>query len=145
LKPGLYKATGTGDSCYWERMAGFSGDLYDINANHFGSARTYVQITSDDVGFDTSRCGTWTTAPSTGANASKVTADGTYRVGVDIKPGTYYGYGSGDSCYWATLNGFHGELGNIIDNHFGSAWVVIDVPSWAKGLEVSGCGTLTRQ
>ncbi len=145
LKPGLYKATGTGDGCYWETVSGFSGDFDEINANYFGSARTYVQITSSDLGFYTSGCGKWTTAPSTGANASKITADGTYRVGVDIKPGTYYGYGSGDSCYWATLNGFHGELGNIIDNHFGSAWVVIDVPSWAKGLEVSGCGTLTRQ
>lgn len=144
LKPGLYKATGSGNSCYWETLSGFSGSFSNINSNHFGSARTYIQITAADKGFRTQRCGQWTTAPSTGTKASKITSDGTYRVGIDIKPGTYYGYSSGKSCYWATLDSFSG-YDNIIANHFGSARVIITVPSSAKGFEVSRCGTLTRR
>ncbi|EMY35853.1 hypothetical protein D477_002176 [Arthrobacter crystallopoietes BAB-32] len=144
LKPGLYKATGTGDFCYWETLSGFSGSLYDINNNYFGPARTYVQITSSDRGFYTSDCGKWTTVSKTGANASKITVDGTYRIGVDIKPGLYRASGTGNSCYWETLSGFTGEFDELIDNYFGSARTYIEIPSWAKGVHVSDCGTLTR-
>ncbi|MGA7205120.1 MAG: hypothetical protein WBX27_10870 [Specibacter sp.] len=144
LRPGLYKATGSGSVCYWERLSGLSGNFGDIKANHFGSARTYVQIFADDVGFSTSGCGSWTTVSPTGAKASKITADGTYRVGVDIVPGTYSASGSGSTCYWETASGFGGSFDEIEDNYFGSAWTIVDIPSSVKGFTVSGCGTLTR-
>ncbi|UKA53326.1 hypothetical protein LFT45_16570 [Arthrobacter sp. FW305-BF8] len=145
IKPGLYKATGTGNGCYWERLSGFSGSFSQIKANYFGSARTYVQILPGDVGFRSSGCGAWTTVPSTGARATSITKDGIYRVGIDILPGDYDGYGSGSSCYMALLTGFGGTLDDIYDNYFGSASVIVTVPSWAKGFEVRGCGTLIRE
>lgn len=144
IKPGLYKATGTGSGCYWERLSGFSGSLSQINANYFGTARTYVQILTGDVGFSTDGCGSWTTVPSNGAKSTRITTDGTYRVGIDILPGTYYGYGAGDSCYWATLSGFGSSFGETIENYFGPARTIVTIPSSAQGFEVQGCGTLTR-
>jgi hypothetical protein len=144
IKPGLYKATGTGSGCYWERLNGFGSSLDYVNANYYGSARTYVQILPGDVGFRSSGCGAWTTVPSTGARATSITKDGIYRVGIDILPGDYYGFGSGNSCYMALLTGFGGTLDEIYDNYYGSAWIVVTIPSWAKGFEVDGCGTLTR-
>lgn len=143
IKPGLYKATGTGNSCYWERLDGFSGSLDDINANHFGTANVYVRITSSDVGFKTEDCGSWKEVPATGAKASSISKDGSYRVGIDIKPGLYEGLSS-DTCYWATLDGFTGDLEEIIDNDFTSGSVLVDIPSWATGFEKNGCGTLRR-
>jgi hypothetical protein len=150
ILPGLYMATGAGSSCYWERLSGFTGDFDDIANNDFGAANTYVEILPGDKGFKTVRCGGWTrisapaSSPFTGAKATTITADGTYRVGIDILSGTYYGYGAGDSCYWATLSGLTGSFDEIIENYFGSAWTVVTIPSWAQGFEVSGCGTLTR-
>ncbi|ALE08061.1 hypothetical protein AL755_21260 [Arthrobacter sp. ERGS1:01] len=144
LKPGLYKATGAGNSCYWERLSGFSGSLSQIKANYFGPAHTYVQISAGDVGFHTSGCGSWTTVTSTGAKATRITADGTYRVGVDVLPGTYYASGSGNSCYAAILSGFGGSLDEIIDNYYGSAQIIVEIPSYAKGFTIQRCGTLTR-
>lgn len=144
IRPGLYKATGSGDGCYWETTNGFSGSLDDINSNYFGPARTYVQITSADRGFHTSGCGKWTTVSKTGANASKITADGTYRVGVDIKPGLYRASGTGDSCYWETMSGFGGSMDDVIENYFGTARTYVEIPSWAEGVHVTRCGTLTR-
>lgn len=144
IKPGLYKATGTGSGCYWEAVSGFSGSLSQVNANYFGTARTYAQILPGDVGFRSDGCGSWTTAPSTGAKSTRITTDGTYRVGIDILPGTYYGYGAGDSCYWATLNGFRDAFDDIIDNYFGAARTIVTIPAGTRALEVSGCGTLTR-
>jgi hypothetical protein len=143
IKPGLYKSTG-GSFCYWARLSGFSGSVYDINANDIVSGVTYVQILPGDVGFESDGCGAWTTVPSTGARATSITKDGTYRVGIDILPGTYYGYFSGDFCYWATLSGFTGTLDDIYDNDLPSGWIAVTIPSWARGFEVQGCGTLTR-
>ncbi|MGB9036080.1 MAG: hypothetical protein WCC45_16330 [Paeniglutamicibacter sp.] len=143
VKPGLYKATGSGKGCYWERSSGFSGSFSQIKANYFGTANTYVRIVSGDKGFKTSGCGKWTTVPSSGAKASKITKDGTYRVGIDIKPGRYFGKGT-SSCYWATYRDFTGDFGDLVNNDFTAGRLVIDVPASAKGFEVSGCGTLTR-
>src|SRR6185312_7787942 len=99
---------------------------------------------SGDRGFRTSGCGSWTLAPATGAKATKITADGTYRVGIDIMPGTYYGYGSGSSCYTEVLRGFSGSMDDVIDNYYGSARVILKIPASAKGVSVNSCGTLTR-
>ncbi|MEN2744090.1 hypothetical protein [Sinomonas halotolerans] len=143
IKPGLYKSAG-GSFCYWARLSGFSGRFSDIRANEIASGVTYVQILPGDVGFETDGCGAWTTVPSTGARATRITKDGTYRVGIDILPGTYYGYASGYSCYWATLTGFTGSLNNIYANDLPSGWFAVTIPPTAKGFEVHGCGTLTR-
>lgn len=144
LRPGLYKATGTSDSCYWERLSGFSGSFDDINANHFGAANGYVRIQSTDKGFSTSGCGSWKKAPSTGANASTISKDGSYRVGIDIKPGLYQSTNSG-SCYWATLTDFTGDIEDLITNDFTmDRNILVEIRSNAKGFQKEGCGTLKR-
>lgn len=144
LKPGLYKATGTGDSCYWERLSGFGGSFDEINANHFGPANGYVRILNSDKGFSTSDCGSWKKAPSTGANASTISKDGSYRVGIDIKPGLYKSTNSG-ACYWATLTDFTGDFEDLITNDFTyDRNILVEIPRSAKGFEKSGCGTLKR-
>lgn len=143
IKPGLYRATGGGPDCYWERLSGFGGRLDDINANYFGSARTYVQINAGDVGFTSRRCGSWTTVSPSGPRATRITADGTYRVGIDILPGTYYGY-AGQYCGWRTLSGFGGTFEEIMDIDLPEGPMIVTIPSNARGFEVHGCGTLTR-
>lgn len=144
LKPGLYKATGSGNSCYWERLNGFSGSLDDINSNYIGTANTYVRITSYDEGFKTSRCGSWKQVSSSGAKATTIKKNGTYRVGIDIKPGLYKGISS-DSCYWETLYDFTGDFYDIIENDFSyDRYIYVDIPSDAKGFKKNGCGTLKR-
>lgn len=125
-------------------MSGFSGSFSQINNNYFGTARTYVQIHSGDRGFETRGCGKWTTVPNTGSNASKITKDGTYRVGIDIKPGLYRASGSGSSCYWKTMSGFSGDFDELTDNYFGSARTLVEIPAGTKGFHVHRCGTLTR-
>jgi hypothetical protein len=145
IRPGLYRSTGTGDGCYWERLSGFSGSFNDLTENYYGSARTYVQIVAGDVGFKTSGCGSWTTVNSSGAKATKITANGTYRVGIDMLPGTYYANGSGNSCYWETTSGFSGDFDELEENYYGSANTIVDIPSYVKGFTVHDCGTLTRR
>ncbi|PYF96298.1 hypothetical protein SAMN05216184_12118 [Georgenia satyanarayanai] len=58
IKPGTYQAAG-GDSCYWERLSGFSGYLDEVIANGYGDQRPIVTISGSDTGFRTEDCGTW--------------------------------------------------------------------------------------
>jgi hypothetical protein len=59
IKPGTYKAQGSGSTCYWARLSGLSGGLGDIIANYLGSAKTTVEIHKSDAAFETTGCGEW--------------------------------------------------------------------------------------
>ena len=59
---GTWQSSGpaSGDSCYWERLSGFSGELDDIVANGFTYTPSIVTISASDVGFYADPdCGTW--------------------------------------------------------------------------------------
>jgi hypothetical protein len=67
--------------------------------------------------------------------------DGTWRVGTDVRPGTYRTDG-GSNCYWAFLSGFPGtDIEDIIFNNYGGGvQVVIILPTYA-GFLSHDCGT----
>jgi hypothetical protein len=58
ITPGTYETPG-GDSCYWERLSGLSGDLDDVIANDLPSGQALVEIADDDVAFNSTGCGDW--------------------------------------------------------------------------------------
>lgn len=59
VEPGTWRAPG-GESCYWERLAAFSGRFSDIIANDFGGLGPIVTIDASDAGFASEDCGVWT-------------------------------------------------------------------------------------
>ena len=59
IASGTWRSPG-GDSCYWERLSGFSGEFKHIEANDVGVFNNIVTIQSTDKGFSSSDCGTWT-------------------------------------------------------------------------------------
>lgn len=59
IAPGTWRAPGS-DSCYWQRLRGFSGNLSDIIANDNVNGSAVVQIGTGDKGFQSHDCGTWT-------------------------------------------------------------------------------------
>jgi hypothetical protein len=135
--PGTYRTEG-GPSCYWERLSGFGGTFAEIIANDIGSGPRVVTIDPADIGFESSRCGTWRlNAPAVPTTSP---ADGIWRVGADVVPGTYRTEG-GPSCYWARLSGFGGTSAEIIANDIGSGPRVVTIDPADIGFESSGCGT----
>lgn len=61
VQAGTWRADNAEGSCYWERLSGFSGEFEETTANDFVDAGPVtVEIASDDVGFSSARCGTWT-------------------------------------------------------------------------------------
>lgn len=69
--------------------------------------------------------------------------DGTYRVGAEIKPGTYKAAG-GDGCYWQRMRNFEGGLGSIIANDAPSGSTTVTIKSGDKGFKTDGCGRWRR-
>jgi len=59
VAPGTWYANDPSDSCYWERLSSFSGELDDIISNGLSSDPQTVTIEPGDVGFATYGCGAW--------------------------------------------------------------------------------------
>ena len=141
IGPGTYRSTGDG-TCYWARLAGFSGELDDILANG-NYTPEIVTIAKKDAGFETQGCSDWVPVKQTApAKPAAKFGDGTYQVGVHIKPGTYRA-GGGGTCYWARLSDFsHAGVGGIIAN--GNEPTVIEIEKSDAGFTANGCGTWKR-
>ncbi len=60
VAPGLWRNSGSADTCYWERLSGFSWEFEDIITNGLSTSIQTVQISAGDTGFHASRCGNWT-------------------------------------------------------------------------------------
>ncbi len=79
------------------------------------------------------------------APAVAMAGDGTYQVGVDVKPGTYISQKpSSGNCYWARLSGTDG-LGGIIANNNSSGQSVVTIRKTDKYFESSGCSDWTKR
>ena len=57
---GTWQNSDSSQGCYWERLTGFSGELFDIIVNQFTFNPTIVTISSGDTGFHSDGCGVWT-------------------------------------------------------------------------------------
>ena len=122
IQPGTYAGNPgleIGDSCYWARLSGASGDLDDIIANGNARGQFYVEVKPTDSYFtvrcDVTTLSEWPTPPP----LLTTIEPGMYLVDRDIYPGIYSGQAGADildSCYWGRLSGVSGDLSEIIDN-----------------------------
>ena len=55
IAPGLWRSTGTGNSCYYAKLDEFQ----DINDNHFGNSGVTINIFESDYEVEFTDCGTW--------------------------------------------------------------------------------------
>lgn len=140
MPAGLYSAAGA-SLCYWARLSNFSGSLDSILANSIGGGREIVELKPSDVGFKSTRCGTWSRF-----NPSPTTTmvEGTYKVGEEIQPGLWR-TSTANTCYWARLSGFSGDLGDLISNELPSgSTALVEILATDVGFRSSRCGTWTR-
>ena len=143
IQAGTYRTRKAASGCYYSRLNGFSGELEDINANELTNAPAIVTIDASDKGFKSSGCGTWTQDLSAITTSRTSFGDGILIVGTDIDAGTYKN--SGDStCYYSRLNGFSGELEDIISNELTSTSAIVTISDTDKGFKSAGCGTWNK-
>lgn len=146
IAPGTYRTRAAASGCYWARLSGFGGTLGEVLANGNSSGPVVVTIEPGDAGFESRRCGSWTTDFSsiTSSQTDPFAGEGIYIVGTDVAPGTWRAQ-TAAGCYWARLRGFSGRLNDIIANGNpagGSA--IVTIAASDKGFTTSRCGTWTR-
>jgi hypothetical protein len=135
-----YRTEGT-DTCYWERDKDFSGSFEAIIANANPRGPAIVTIKPSDAGFTSRRCGIWVAADTVRPSqpATQI-GDGTWRIGIDIEPGTYRIDGT-DSCYWQRERGFSGEFNEIITNDNPRGPAIVTISPNDLGFTSHRCGT----
>lgn len=144
IRPGTYRTRQSSEGCYWARLKDFDGELESIAANDNTNAPAVVTILATDVGFESTRCDTWT-ADLSRITTSKASFDeGTYIVATDLEPGTYRSSG-GEGCYWARLRNFEGDLGSIVANDNTDGPTIVTIKSSDKGFTSTRCGTWTKR
>ena len=65
--------------------------------------------------------------------------DGTWRIGIDVQPGTYFSEAS-DDCYWQRLAGLSGSSSEILANDNTDARAVVEILPSDVGFDSSRCG-----
>jgi hypothetical protein len=137
IMPGRWESTGDGDSCYWER-SDESGHTID---NHFGVAGGTVTIDETDFQVEFSDCGTFIYVENRESELSQDAYEpkesGFYTVGIEIGVGLWRSTGTGETCYYARLD----AMQEVIDNHFGSSGVTINIQPTDYEVEFNDCGT----
>jgi len=143
LPPGTYRTQSGSDGCYWARLKNFSGELGGILANENANAPTIVTILPTDKGFESTRCGTWTSNLRRITKSKVKFGDGAFIVRTDVTPGTYRA-SAGTGCYWQRVRNWTGGLGGIIANGIGTAHPVVTITASDAGFMSRGCGSWTR-
>lgn len=140
MKPGLYRSEGAG---YSERLKNASGDFDAILANGNAVGVEYVQVKKSDGYFSTQGMDDWVLVDlkAKGPQATKFDGDGTYRVGIDIKPGTYKSSGDG---YWERLKSASGDFSGILANGNASGNAIVQIKKTDKFFSTQGMGTWVR-
>ena len=170
IGPGTYIADAIGGSnCFWSRLAEFDGDAFNRINDYRSAGQAIATILESDKGFRSRGCATWNRldvddTPGSGStdlvddeaqSADRVSeaeegaivaptfSDGTYRVGVDISPGTYIATSTGiASCRWRRLSDFTWTSGNIVEVIAGGQKIATILPT-DVGFASSGCGEWT--
>lgn len=143
IAPGTYRAAHPSTECFWTREKNLTGDSNASIASEIESGPAIVTILSTDKGFRTQGCGSWTTNLGRISASTTSIRNGTWIVGVDVKPGTYRSTG-GQNCYWETDSNFeHNFTNSIITNDDPKGRTVVQIPASVKAFRTDGCATWT--
>ena len=145
IAPGTYRIGASPNTCYGERLSGFGGTFGEIIANELSDDPIIVTIAPSDAGFESSRCGWWSTdlSPQTSSPTAGF-GDGYWIVGSEVAPGLWRNSDSSGTCYWERLSGFSWEFKDIIANGLSDAIETVQISGGDAGFNSSRCGSWTH-
>jgi hypothetical protein len=147
--PGTYANLHGGD-CTWARLLGLGGLPSDVlvswSQEEPGAA--LVTIDPSDAGFASDHCGTWIADDMPLMAAPEAPrGSGIYRVGRDLRIGTWRADNPEGGCTWERLDGFGGSAAEVIASGFAAlpGPVEVTVEDTDTGFAAAGCGIWTLQ
>ena len=162
IAPGRYRVafphpSGPG-SCRWWRLSGFGGTPEEVLGSYaLGQilAQSFiVDIAATDVGFASTRCGSWTTDLTPIVSPGNPFGSGSWLVGPEVAPGRYRntpgethikGIEFEDECEWQRVSGFTGAETETVEAGSAEPGAVttVDIAASDAGFVSRGCGTWT--
>ncbi len=139
IAPGTYLASGLeNEICFWSRLDGFDGDPFNRLTVYASSGQAIATVLASDEGFRSFGCGVWRTI-DTGTKLESF-SDGTYRVSVDINPGTYIATSALDAtCKWRRISDFTWTTG-VTAESIASGQKIVTISEDDVGFYSFGCG-----
>jgi hypothetical protein len=101
------------------------------------------ELSSVRARLTTTTTATITTLATSAPTPRTTIGEGTFRVGVDIEPGTYTALGTSRDCYWKRLSNFTG-VNDIIANHLAPGPATVTILPTDAGFVTNSCGTWTK-
>lgn len=146
IAPGLYIGDGAGvGRCFWRRFGDFTGADSDVLGVRNPVGRVIVRISEEDEGFESLGCGTWrhvesdARQPSPSLSASF--GSGTWRVGVEVRPGLYMAALRDDRyCFWGRYSDFTGAPEDLLAGSFAVGHALVLVGADDVGVYSDNCG-----
>ena len=143
IRPGTFIADGiNGETCFWSRLTGFDGDDFNRINIYTSAGQAIATVLESDIGFRSFGCGTWRllSQEAIADDASSRFGDGTYRIGIDIAPGTYtVTNGNESTCKWRRLTDFTWTSGVVVES-LASGRKIVEIDEKDLGFASSGCG-----
>jgi hypothetical protein len=150
IAPGTYVTNSATPECFWVRDDDDDSENGWITDNEWISGyglgvRWIIEIAPTDVIFFTMDCGSWIKYDGTGSNASSVSKDGMFGIGVDIKPGIYERTGGDGICYAYLEANALNEASSIIEEFEVAVGDEVVVGGGEEAFfSTYGCGSWTR-
>ncbi|RLP74134.1 hypothetical protein D9V32_13915 [Mycetocola tolaasinivorans] len=144
--PGTWAPSGVSLKYQWKRggtaISGATGKTYRVTSADGGKTLT-VTVTGSRAGY-TSVSRTSSATAKVPSAQTGIGADATYRVGADIKAGTYITTGNPEFCYWARLSGYSGKVSDIIANHISTGQSIVTISATDTAFKSQSCGSWIR-
>jgi hypothetical protein len=143
VSPGVYHTINRLDDCEWYRWARVGGTTALVGQGIGDDGPAVATILPGDVQFRSVDCGRWTAALTGPSIAATQFEQGTFRVGVDIAPGTYATSGP-TGCIWRRLSGFTGAPDAVIAQGHPSHPTTVRILPTDQGFYTIHCGQWHR-
>ena len=143
IAPGIYTASENDGRCLWFNLQNFTHRT-DPNQTltWWKVGQPIVQLTPDDVGFYSIRCGTWQLR-STPTPDEPLTefSDGSHLVNIDIASGTYVTDAGDEDCNWFRTAPFGDRIPDNTGGYASKGRQTITILPTDTGFHSQDCGT----
>ena len=143
IVPGIYTASDSNGRCLWFAIKDFAHHTApNQTLTWWKVGQPIVQLTDDNVGFYSIRCGTWQIRDSeTVEQPLTEFGDGSYLVNIDIDPGNYITNSGDEECNWFRTAPFGDRSPDNTGGYVSKGRQIATILPTDTGFFSEGCGT----
>ena len=143
IAPGIYTASSNNGRCIWFAIKDFThhADPYQT-LTWWKAGQPIVQLTKDDVGIYSIRCGTWQIRDTEPSDQPLTEfGGGSYLINIDVAPGNYIANSGNEECNWFRTAPFGDLSPDNTGGYVSKGHQIATILPTDTGFFSEGCGT----